>query len=641
MEGGKNEGPPPVSHNIVLNSRYSRQTGEGRFVFDVPGETRYAKISLGTIELPPAQLPIEENWSKIFISEGLRISSDIQRLTTDTSAFDVPLASNRVLVSSLTEDETGLRVTFTYPHGMGSSGRMAMAVVRAYESALGVVLTPSGISVQEARSIEVVDDFTLEIKWQGTERARAKIAEQRGASVCYMQTGAISDPYELVSILRALGAPARASDGTCVVESAMQSGLGKVVNVPAYRWCGGVRIPPGSGSLKRVATAYARGLGAIVPALRPRAPPPPGMTYPEDVPLLVMIIGNKQLPVPLNSPRYTLAQLSAYCSACASSVGKDINFNITSGHDGKVSFSSADGQTFGINFGHQTSVDASLFGFRQVVYDGYDNYTGEQNISTCCNTPIHDPHSFRLRHSLTLSDDGTKIEFETNRWRVPLTKGRLPDGTMLPIKEGDLVAYGSSALLHVARGYPKLEIAKDNDNVMSMVLGFEELSEADANIDITLAPDATLSVDTWAQSSGAPQVMKNDMLGIDTGRMVDETQKKRGVLTRGPCIPGPLVQCPRQFSMDHPPYVLLQVSGEGMGSTCQRAVQAQSTYITIFAKVLFAPYRVERQNPAEVMIPGGKKIGSVQFTILNPDGTPYHTHGIPFSISLNTVTLHP
>jgi hypothetical protein len=304
-------------------------------------------------------------------------------------------------------------------------------------------------------------------------------------------------------------------------------------------------------------------------------------------------------------------------------------------------FGTSDGQVFGLNFGHKNSVDASIFGMRQQAYDGCSSYNSEKPVSLASNTPVCAPHDFRLRHSISLTDDGTRIVFEANRWRIRLTKGRLPVGIVLPIREGDLVAHGSSTLLHVAKGYPKLEISGETDNTFVMVLAFDELSEADANIDMTVAPDATISIDTWAQVSGAARAMKDQMIGIDNGRLVDTTRRQSGALTRGACLPGPVVTCPYQYNLDHPPYVLLQASGDGIRSTCQRAVQKNNTSIHIFAKVLFAPYRVERQNPAEVMVPGGRKIGQVEISILNPDGTPYHTHGVPFSMSLATVTLHP
>lgn len=634
--GGSRDGPPPVTQNIALHSRYARRLGEGTFEFDMPSGTRYARLALGTMEVPPVQLPLEADWSSIYVTEGCRIDTTRQCLElADGARWHVPLSRNPARCARA--GSCAIRVTTEYPHGLGTTGRGAAHVVDAYSGPLGVVLTPSGLSLAEAAALVVESENTIVVSWPETGRTEPMVAAQCDSERASLQTAAVADPTELAAILRARGVPHVAvRDGACEVRGATAGGLGALVNIPSYRWCARVRLAPGSGALGRVATAYMRATGSFVPVAQHRENHGDGRP-----PVLVIILKDGQLPIPLNSPSYTLAQLGAYITACAAMVNVIVKFEVMLTSENRVRIRTGCGVPFGINFMHPLSIDASSLGFRQNMYDGHCEYTGQDVVSAPINTPETDPHALRLHHRIKTNASGECIVFEANRPRVPVSKGRLPDGMILPIREGDLVCRGSLGLLHVAPGYPRLEISEKSDNILVMVLGFDEVDEADATFDITVAPDATLTIDTRARDDGAPGAIVPELLGLPRARVCAEVPAGRGCLTRGACQPGPSLVCPNQYAIDHPPYILVTLGGGEISSTCQLAVQENDSEIPVFAKVLFAPYRVERQNPAEITVPGGKKMRSVVLTLLNPDGTPYHTHGVPFSLSLSTVTLHP
>lgn len=633
--GGSRDGPPPVTQNIALHSRYARQLREGTFEFDMPGNTRYARLALGTMEVPPVQLPVEPEWSSIYLTEGCRIDESTQTLElADKTQWHVPLSRNPARCAR--ESRCAIRVTTGFPHGLGATGESAARVVKSYSGSLGAVLTPTGLSLAEAAGLVVESHNTLIISWPETDQAEALVGAQCESVCASLQTAAIADPDELGAILRALGVPdVTTVDGVCGVKGASRSGLGVLVNVPAYRWCARVRLEPGSGALSRIASAYRMAVGAFVPVPRNRE------SAGDHPPMLVLMINDGQLPIPLNSPSYTLAQLGAYCTACATMAGVNVKFEVALTPDMRLTIRNNEGVPFGINFMHALSIDASSIGFRQTIYDGQCEYVGEAEVSAPVNTPDTDPHALRLHHFIRTNNSGERIVFEANRPRMKLDKGRLPDGVILPIREGDLVCRGSLGLMHVAPGYPRLEISEKSDNVLVMVLGFDEVAEADATFDITIAPDAVLSIDTRARASGAPGAVLPDLLGMPRGRFNANPQIGKGCLTRVACQPGPSLPCPNQHAIEHPPYILVTLGGGEISSTCQLAIQGRDSDLPVFAKVLFAPYRMERQNPAEVSVPGGKKMGSIVLSLLNPDGSPYHTHGIPFSLSLTTVTLHP
>jgi hypothetical protein len=637
MDGGGNrDGPPPVTQNIALHSRYARQLREGTFEFDMPGRTRYARLALGTMEVPPVQLPLESEWSSIYITEGCRINATLQYLELgDGSRWHVPLSRNPARCERA--GPCAIRIVTEYPHGLGQTGRDAARVVGAYSGPLGVVITPTGLSLAEAAALVVESDNTLVATWPEAALTEPAVEKQCDSERASLQTAAIADPTELAAILRALGVPGvTVNSGACVVRDASKNGLGALVNIPAYQWCARVRLAPGSGTLGRIANAYVRATGPFVPVAQNREAQ--GDKAP---PALVIMLDDGQLPIPLNSPSYTLAQLSAYCTACAAMAGVALKFEVSLTPDRRVKIRTEGGVPFGINFMHPLSIDASCLGFRQNIYDGMCEYTGHQEISAPVNTPETDPHALRLQHRINTNASGECIVFEANRRRVPLTKGRLPEGMILPIREGDLVCRGSTGLLHVAPGYPRLEISEKSNNILVMVLGFDEVVEADATFDITVAPDATLTIDALARTAGAPGAIVPELLGLPRDRFSAGSLVGKGCLTRGACQPGPSLTCPSQYAIDHPPYILVTLSGGEISGSCQLAIQENDSEIPVFAKVLFAPYRMERQNPAEIIVPGGKKMPSIVISLLNPDGTPYHTHGVPFSLSLSTVTLHP
>ena len=166
-----------------------------------------------------------------------------------------------------------------------------------------------------------------------------------------------------------------------------------------------------------------------------------------------------------------------------------------------------------------------------------------------------------------------------------------------------------------------------------MEVAFEEVS-APSGV-VTVAPDASFTL--HMQRRIEERSIRPHILGF-TDRTYEPPRDAARAPVRTTVVPAPRYASTGVLSLDTAPYVLLELGSLSTNpSTLQRAVLDDGVVISPFAKVCFAPYRTERINPAEITLPEGNRLGPVILRIRNPDGTPYNTHGAPFSLSL-TIT---
>lgn len=93
---------------------------------------------------------------------------------------------------------------------------------------------------------------------------------------------------------------------------------------------------------------------------------------------------------------------------------------------------------------------------------------------------------------------------------------------------------------------------------------------------------------------------------------------------------------PALHSLDHPDYVLMYFTEGKVGTTLQHRSGGATTMP--FAKIVLYPlFREERMLPRDTTLLSGESLAQFTLRFTNPDGTPYHFHGVDFSFSLNFV----
>ena len=93
---------------------------------------------------------------------------------------------------------------------------------------------------------------------------------------------------------------------------------------------------------------------------------------------------------------------------------------------------------------------------------------------------------------------------------------------------------------------------------------------------------------------------------------------------------------PALHTLDHPDYVLMYLTEGKVGTTLQHRSGGATTMP--FAKIVLYPlFREERMLPRDTTLLSGESLAQFTIRFTNPDGTPYHFHGVDFSFSLNFV----
>lgn len=656
-------GPPPTTLNLVLNSQFATLDRHGDYVFNQPVKSRVVKMQLGTIELAPTQRAIEDEWSRVVFHEGLTLpthDSRVVRATDDSPYAYLPMSRNVITgIAPVTGDAPGLDITTEYPHGLFGADGSNLA--RLYGAELGIVLTPSGISLASA-TLSEISARTFRATWPAPsgDASRAIEAQLRAAGLGIVgpsvQAGAIRDLDELSQLVAAVtGAPRL--DAT---EYNFRLPLGGPIaseldggDIPSFV----ARLWPKRVASEGLGATFSESMGRL--RLRPLAPATTGSGAPgrkpggadkdqprgsqkdDDARLghLHIDIGTRSIGIPLSSSSYTLETLGTTVNAVLSLTDAPLRLAFNLHSDGRLEIASHSGAIFGIDFAQPTSIDGAAIGFTAPLYDGRASYKAEDGISA----PVLAGRAPRLRYRLRGgSGDGTMLAIESERPTLRLRDGCLPRGEIVDVRPGDLVYVSGRGLLHVAPQGVSVDF--DDAGVPTMRLSFDE-SSADVSGRMVVAPDATFTLHMNARHINRVQgCLVPSRLGF-----LPQVYREAGgwggdarSAVRGACVPSPVYVAHGMPSLDHPPYVLLHVTVNGMplGPT-QVAVLDDNRTMHLFAKVCLANYRVERANPTEVSIPDGRNVNELVVGIFNPDGTRYVTHGSPFGLSMNVVTFEP
>ena len=136
-------GATQIVHTVCMDTRdcRSRNNEEGSFTMELGGDNprfQAIKVSLGSLEFPIVQWTIEEQWNRLYFSEGFRITSELnwlrlyEKALPETEGSEVvvriPPYMNRI--ASICDDVVGwVKVECTHPHGLWIDGRTSILSV--------------------------------------------------------------------------------------------------------------------------------------------------------------------------------------------------------------------------------------------------------------------------------------------------------------------------------------------------------------------------------------------------------------------------------------------------------------------------------------------------------------------------------
>ena len=638
--------------NLALHSAYATETEPGVFRFDHDQQFRAISMSLGTLELENTQYAMEEAWSRVFFDEGLRLLTPSERnlymgvADGDEESDDgvqvsiaLPLARNKVSAfrrEPASDGVASVTVTTAEAHGVHN-----LAQLRAHACGLGVALAPSGLALDTAVDIDVVSPTELCVYIPMRPGVEAAVKMQERASNGSLLCGPLAGPAHVASVLNAAangtGALFHVEGEAVVVTGGVvhgREGVGELLGFPSSggarsrprAWAGYASMPVGTYNPGTLTEAYGVAASCIVP----RQPDGSrgGVLY-------IGTLSGKFVPVVLGSAHgYTAAQLGEYITRIADpQIGTGAVTCAVS--NGRFSISTSDANPFCISFAGKGSIAASSLGFVCDLYEGSTRYEAEDTLSYPLLGPPGRRREPRLGYGLTIDPATRHVAIAAQRRRFVIENGVAQTENIVPLAAGDLCFLSTHGLVHVARGYPRIKLIMPQEGVVShaMEVAFEEVS-APSGI-VTVAPDALFTL--HMQQRIEDRSIRPQILGFNAQTYEPPVHATRAPV-RTTVVPAPRYASAGVLALDTAPYVLLELGSLSTNpSTLQRAVLDDGVVISPFAKVCFAPYRTERINPAEVTLPEGNRLGPVFLRIRNPDGTPYNTHGSPFSLSL-TIT---
>lgn len=658
--------------NVILNSQFAQYDAREReWTFRMDDfNPRAIRASLGTCELPPSQCTVEHDWRHVSFDEGLALPDDEDRALllkgSDEPLLRLPLQRNR-LKECRRSGSFGLRITTELPHGVVTPGNVNVA--KQYDTGIGVVLTPSGLSVGHAVRVVYRNDTSFDIFWEPSDGVRAKIVGQRATRGASLQAAALSSVAQAAAaVMAAMPADGAlrvwaSEDGSAALwqgadvdgDRGLGAALGMRQGVAEGTASRGVSnpygtrgmLPEGNYDLRRMASAWPRVFTPLMPS----------GTSESGTLRMFLSDGSRMVGVPLTSRSYTLRELEGAINAAtvdaenrANTIGgavarvPPIAISIT---DGYVTVAAEDGEsTFGLTFEVAESVDASMLGFEPASYEGRASYTAPHRISYPllhrAGGPDAAPRPPRLQYSLGTVQQQPRLAIVTKQKQLPVVDGVVQGGELCDMRQGDLLYLSGVGFVHLQDSEIVMASQRRGTGgappppVASLRITIEETDQITGVV--TVAPDAAPALHLGVRDGDTD--IKPYILGFEQ-RSYHVPRAAGGGPITGP-VSIPRISAPGNFVFDHVPYVLLEI-GNGIShpTTLQRAVVHGGRTLTPFAKVAFVPYRVERVNPAEVHYKEGECIGPVRLRIYNPDGSHYHTHGTPFGLSLTVTTVEP
>ena len=130
---------PTEVHTICFHTRDAVERDDSRLVFELPSHrlrTAAVKIALGSCEFPMVQWTIEEDWSRVWMNEGIRLApgSNVLKMAVrsaqrvdpeDATVLGVPLRLNPIV--SARRADCAVEFECKHPHHLwGSDGKACL-----------------------------------------------------------------------------------------------------------------------------------------------------------------------------------------------------------------------------------------------------------------------------------------------------------------------------------------------------------------------------------------------------------------------------------------------------------------------------------------------------------------------------------
>lgn len=128
-------GGAQIVHTVCMDTRDAIHTEEGQFTMKLGGDNprfQAIKVALGSLEFPITQWTIEEDWNRLYYSEGYRLTSDSswlhleERADDETNTVMVTLPQHVNEIVEFCRRDGFVKVTCANPHGLWVDGRRCL-----------------------------------------------------------------------------------------------------------------------------------------------------------------------------------------------------------------------------------------------------------------------------------------------------------------------------------------------------------------------------------------------------------------------------------------------------------------------------------------------------------------------------------
>jgi hypothetical protein len=625
-----------AQYQLSFNSacaEYDKATGEYTFTCD--DKNRLMRVSLGTLELQPTQTTVSDGFSDIAFSEGIALRGDDAVLTlrrqrgskgTEKRKIALPRARNAI-VAVEREGDSGLRITTENPHGLPPQGSYDLP-------GLGIVCTPTGLNLQQA-SIEVHSSHAFSARWDVDGAAGGEVprAVARQGALSY-GTVATARWESTQAIARALATAARGIVDNVEFAAASHAlrlagpwtidtreGLGRLLGE-------GAPYDPGTHVVSMVPANYNYGTfsGMLSQCMN-------GFSFDKDS--LLLYIGDEegtakvQLPL-ISTTGYTVPLLEESINAVLADVGLPFRLRVAITALGRMQLSSDNGRCFSVHFDAPKAIIARLLGFDQGMYAGADSYTAPHPCTLVTAGARHPA----LKYDVTPSTTGV-MTFSAKPQRAMLEGSQITSMGLLGVQKGDLVYLSGRGYHHV--GEVEFSMRKTSTEqggsvyIPLMRLQFDGLDSRTAVDGLVVSGvDAVFAMRTDTAQRGK---LSPAVYGLPDGQL---HAADLGVSSRAIVLPpgDASVRATAPAQLDHQPYVFVTLSSGSLNTTAYNRALTKHGWVSVFAKIEMAGYRVERENAMVTHCPEGGSLGRFRIGIKNPDFTPYRSTQ-PFSFTLS------
>lgn len=294
--------------------------------------------------------------------------------------------------------------------------------------------------------------------------------------------------------------------------------------------------------------------------------------------------------------------------------------------DDQFCFTSVDGSPFGLEFDDANNTIAWRIGFDSICYRGSNSYKSTRPL----NVPVLGCGGTTMPDRYTSNVYVPVVRTAQRRFEFSVCSNRCMPGVLDDNGDGT-----ATIVTTIAHGYQPEDVIVLTQplpthklRVVEVVDGFTFIVEIGSaplvgvmgeNVCVCNTAEPMLNL-YFAPGTG-PDIIRPCIMGFgDTAAQWS--------------LDGPTLIAPHSFQVDHPNYLLVQIT-EPTGSTYIQHSWKNDNLTDVFAKlVIYPPYRLERIYPMQKILQGIEIVDHIFIRILNPDHSLYHFHGRNWSATI-------